>query len=238
MPSGFPAATTSLCTFCQPSMMTFQSSGPGTGNKGAGKFREWFSLRQPASAIRRVPWNHWGVPGSRNGPAVNSPMPTTRTMSSPKSFQALSSLAISSGVCGSVSRCRKLIQMRLVSFPSLKSAHRVVRAVAIEVRRPVRVVARRRKAALVEMRGHADAGGVAHRVLEALQHRVARLQLAQLEQRHRAGHRAKEAAAVDEAVVANRDAFSSEELHAELIGRGRAAEAFHDEHGMVSPRFG
>jgi len=100
-------------------------------------------------------------------------------------------------------------------------AHRVMRPVAIEVRCPVRVVARRGKAALVEMRGHADAGGVAHRVLQALQHRVARLQLAQLEQRHRAGRRARECASVDGAGIADnadRDALADEEIFAKLIG--------------------
>src|SRR5438309_10422185 len=127
----------------------------------------------------------------------------------------------------------------------IEGPYRVVSTIAIEARGAVARVAYHwhveREAALIEVRGHADAGGVAHGVREPLQHRVARLHLAQEVQRRGAGRGDAERAAVDVTFIlpglrADRHTVVDEEFLRLGIHRPRPAEAFHDEHRMFRPR--
>ena len=125
----------------------------------------------------------------------------------------------------------------------VERAHRVMRPIAIEARGAVARVAyhgdAEREAALVEMRGHADAGGVAHRVRKPLQHRVARLHLAQEEKRRGAGRGNAERAAINVAFIlagdrADRHAVVDEEFFRLGVHLPGPAEALHDEHRMLA----
>jgi hypothetical protein len=73
--SRIPGAGSAALMRSHSSMMTLKSPGVS----------EWFSLRQPASATRRVPARQTSVASPMIGeaPAVNSPMPTIYNMSAP-----------------------------------------------------------------------------------------------------------------------------------------------------------
>ena len=124
MPSGEALGVgwivTSSAPLCQPSMITFQSARQS--RQGDHREAERMVLVAPARLRHQacVPFSQDGLPGARNvagGELADARR--TRTMSSPKSFQAVRAAAPSAAACRAVSStCRKLIQMRLKTLPS------------------------------------------------------------------------------------------------------------------------